>query len=288
MVAEDAARQLREDGIAPLRGIFPRDCLSRFRVAAARCFAEAEAGRPLPERYRFNRFSHSMLLAGLADSECAGSYVGPEELLAPLAAPGLAALFSEAMGCGWTCNLEHSWVRKKFAPGRAPAAGYHPQGWHQDGALGVRFPPETGTAVVPGLPMTELLTCWIPLDACGVDSPGLEFVRGRQAGLLHFTELEDSKLRQRFALGEFWAPELGFGDGLLFLNSVLHRTYTRPEMRRDRLSVEYRFFRDQGSEIRDQGSEIRGQGSGVRGQGIGNRVRALREFGLTLNPMMPD
>jgi hypothetical protein len=32
------------------------------------------------------------------------------------------------------------------------------------------------------------------------------------------------------------------GDGVVFLNSTLHRTYTRPEMRQDRLSVEYRIF----------------------------------------------
>jgi len=161
-----------------------------------------------------------------------------QELLTPLSAPGLESLFSEAMGREWTCKVEQSWVRKKFAPVRAPASEYHPQGWHQDGALGVQFPAETGKVI----PMTELLTCWIPLSRCGYDSPGLEFVRGRQAALLHFTELDDSALRQRFSAGEFWAPELELGDGLVFLNSVLHRTYTRPEMRHDRLSVEYRIF----------------------------------------------
>ncbi len=134
--------------------------------------------------------------------------------------------------------MEQSWVRKKFSPANAPSREYYPHNWHQDGALGVHFPPEPGTAV----PMTELLTCWIPLDACGRDSPGLEFVRGRQEALLHFTELEDAALRHRFEARRFWAPELEFGEGLVFLNSVLHRTYLRPEMVGSRLSVEYRVF----------------------------------------------
>jgi hypothetical protein len=167
---------------------------------------------------------------------------GCVELVKPLDAPGLVALFSEAMGCAWTCKMEQSWVRKKFAPMHAPASMYAEQGWHQDGALGVRFPLESGAEPGFGLPMTELLTCWIPLDACGRDSPGLEFVRGRQASLLHFTELDDVALRRRFYPEEFWAPEFELGDGLVFLNSVLHRTYTRPGMRRNRLSVEYRIF----------------------------------------------
>jgi hypothetical protein len=70
----------------------------------------------------------------------------------------------------------------------------------------------------------------------------LEFIRRRPAGLLHFTELDDSALRLRFPSQEFWAPALEFGDGLVFLNSVLHRTFSCDEMRNNRLSVEYRIF----------------------------------------------
>jgi len=232
----DCAAQLRERGVALLRNVFAPDSLTSLRRATARCFEAVEAeetARSLAERFRFNRFSHSVLLSALADFGC-----DSEELTAPLSAPGLGSLFSEALGCEWACRMEHSWVRKKFAPLHAPAAEYFPQGWHQDGALGVQFSPEA----TPALAMTELLTCWIPLQACGVDSPGLEFVRGPQAGLLHFTELDDSALRRRFAAEDFWAPELEFGDGLVFLNSALHRTYTRAEMRHNRLSVEYRIF----------------------------------------------
>jgi hypothetical protein len=233
-VAEvDSATQLREQGVALLRGVFATDALTALKEAAARCFEAVGIEGSRRESWRFNRFSHSVLLTALKDFGCSS-----EELMAPLSAPELGSLFSDAMGCAWTCNMEQSWVRKKFAPHRAPAAEYHPQGWHQDGALGVRFPQKAGAA----MPMTELLTCWIPLNACGVDSPSLEFVRRRHAGLLHFTELDDLALRHRFEAEEFWAPALEFGDGLVFLNNVLHRTYTREEMVHDRLSVEYRIL----------------------------------------------
>jgi hypothetical protein len=233
----DPVTELRDHGIAPLRGVFATDFLVQFREAAAQCFEAAEAGQTLPEQYKFNRYSHSVLLAALADFGC-----GMEELIAPLASPELDGLFVEAIGGAWACNMEQSWVRKKFAPSNAPTREYHPQGWHQDGALGVQFSADAASDAMASIPMTQLLTCWISLDACGVDSPGLEFVRGRQTSLLHFSELEDASVRQRFRQEEFWAPELAFGDGLIFLNSVLHRTYIRPEMTRDRLSVEYRIF----------------------------------------------
>jgi hypothetical protein len=232
LMTDDLSIQLRERGIVLLKGVFATDSLTRLKESADRFFQATGPERSLPGQYRYNRFSNSVLLTALTGFGCGNR----EELLAPLSAPGLGQLFSEAIGVAWTCNMEQSWVRKKLAPGRATPSGYHLQGWHQDGALGVRFPVEPG----PVVPMTELLTCWIPLNPCGVDSPGLEFVRRRQPALLHFTELDDSALRQRFGQQEFWAPALEFGDGLIFLNDILHRTFVRSEMGRDRLSVEYR------------------------------------------------
>ncbi len=230
----DLSIQLRERGIVLLRDAFRTDSLNGLKTAAERFYQAIETERSLPEQYGYNRFSNSALLTAIMDFGCVSS----EELWAPLSAPGLGQLFTEAMGTGWSCSREQSWVRRKLAPGRAAPPGYHLQGWHQDGALGVSFPLQSG----PVVPMTELVTCWIPLNACGVDSPGLEFIRGRQPALLHFTELDDSALRQRFSPEEFWAPALEFGDGLIFLNDILHRTSVRQEMGRDRLSVEYRIM----------------------------------------------
>jgi len=195
------------------------------------CFEAVEADSAVAECHKFNRFSHSIPLAALLNFGC-------DDTTQLFRVPCLEALLTQAMGGAWTCNFEQSWVRKKFAPIHTPASMYSEQGWHQDGALGVQFPREPG----PALPMTELLTCWIPLDACGRNSPGLEFVREPQLGLLHYSELDDATLRQRFEPEQFWAPELESGDALVFLNSVLHRTYTQPQMKRNRLSIEYRIF----------------------------------------------
>jgi len=238
VAADQEASQLREHGVALVRDVFLKPWLCNLRQAATRCFEEIECDTSLAQHYAFNPFSHSVILPALADFG-AGD---PGELLAPLNSACLHDLISQSIDCEWTCRMEQSWVRKKFAPGQAPSRVYQPQNWHQDGALGVRFPSEPG----PVIPMTKLLTCWIPLDDCGRDSPGLEFVWNRQSSLLHFTELDDASLRRRFPPEEFWAPVLKFGDALIFLNGTLHRTYARPEMRHNRLSVEYRIFPAEG------------------------------------------
>jgi hypothetical protein len=235
VVPGDASLQLREHGIALLPDVFDKHSLTKLNEAATRCFQAIADGNSPPEHYGYSRSSHSVLLTALTDFGCDGAH----ELTAPLFAQGLERLFAEAIGPEWKCNMKQSWVRKKFAPRLVPASGYHLQNWHQDGALGVSFPHQPG----PVVPMTQLLTSWIPLNRCGgVHSPGLEFIRRRQPALLHFTELADSALRERFSPWEFWSPELELGDGLVFLNDVLHRTFVQPEMQHNRLSVEYRIF----------------------------------------------
>ena len=128
------------------------------------------------------------------------------------------------------CRVADSWIREKRPP------DFQAHLWHQDGGLGVAFPPEPG----PMLPMTPLLTVWAPLDCCGVDAPGLEFVRRRLDSLLHFTELTDAEIRRRFPAEDFWAPAMEPGDVAVFLNGTLHRTYVQPGMTNARISVEYR------------------------------------------------
>ncbi|HEV3332376.1 MAG TPA: hypothetical protein VG096_15405 [Bryobacteraceae bacterium] len=226
--------QLRQQGVVWLRQIFPLEPLAALRRAAQACFDAVEGGgqQVFPEIYRYNSLARSVLVGALRDFGCS-----TEELLAPISIAGLHALTVAALDGEMACHLEQSWVRKRYAPFHAPR-NYHPNRWHQDGGLGVRFPPHAGSMV----PMTRLLTCWVPLDPCEGDRPALEFVRRRLDSLLHYTEVDDATLRERFAPKEFWAPEVGLGDGLIFLNGTLHRTYVQPNMYRDRLSVEYRFF----------------------------------------------
>jgi hypothetical protein len=225
---------LRNDGVVLLRNFLPLDPLTFLREAASRCFDSIESGRPVPAHYQFNPHAHSVQLTALLDFGIESETV----LTAPLLADGLGEMFTDLLRGRWRCRLEHSWARKKFAPRNTPSSTYHLQDWHQDGALGAQFPNAPG----PAIPATRLATCWIPLNACGRESPGLEFIRQPQPALLHFTELNDATLRQRFPPDAFWAPALDFGDGLVFRNDVLHRTYVHGSMRCDRISVEYRIF----------------------------------------------
>ncbi len=191
-------------------------------------------GKTVAERYGFTPQAHSVRLSALLDF----GIESERALTAPLSEYGLGDMFSSLVGGAWRCRLEHSWVRKKFAPRNAPKPGYRIQDWHQDGALGAQFPLERG----PVVPATSLATCWIPLNACGRDSPGLEFIRNAPPALLHFAELDDAALRRRFGPAAFWAPALEFGDGLVFGNNVLHRTHVDADMGGNRISVEYRIF----------------------------------------------
>lgn len=243
----EALKQFEEDGVVLLRDVFSTSLLATFRQAGVQCFTAIEARTVLPEKYKYNQFSNSLLIEALADADCARPHLSINELSMPLAAPSLGALCVEALAADWTCGLEHSWVRKKFAPGNSPDGRDASQGWHQDGGLGVQFPEAIHSRDERGywistVPMTELATCWLPLEPCGRDAPGLEFVRGSQPGLLHFTELADGDVRKRFAAERFWAPEMEPGDAVVFRNSVLHQTYVSAGMTRDRMSVEYRVF----------------------------------------------
>lgn len=234
MVDEELRERLQNEGVVLLHSFFSLEPLIRLRDATSRCFDAIQSGMPVPERYRFIPQANSVQLTALLDFG-----IGSEaDLLAPLSDGRLGEVFSDLVGGPWRCRLEHSWVRKKFAPRNAPASGYHIQDWHQDGGLGAQFPLQPG----PVIPATNLATCWIPLNACGRESPGLEFIRKPQPSLLHFTELQDAALRQRFDAPSFWAPELELGDGLVFRNDILHRTHLTEEMRCDRISVEYRVF----------------------------------------------
>ena len=229
---------MRDDGVVVLRGLFAPESLTLFREAADRCFEAIESGSPVSPHYRYTPQAHSVQLTALLDF----GIETDESLIAPLFAPGIGEMLSDLMGGAWQCRVEHSWVRKKFAPRNAPrhapGSGYLIQDWHQDGALGALFPPQPGPPII----ITRLATCWIPLNACGIDSPGLEFIRTSPRDLLHFSELNDAALRRRFEPAAFCAPALHFGDGLLFRNDVLHRTHVNEAMTRDRISVEYRVF----------------------------------------------
>ena len=207
-----------------LRSAFPIDNLKCLHSAAKACFEAIRRADVDPGRYRFTPFSQSVLIEALRD-------FGGGDPLAPIAASSIS------IPPGFECRLQESWSRKRFAPCHAPPR-YQPNSWHQDGGLGARFGADKSDVG----PMTQLFTIWIPLQDCGVDSPGMEFVAQKLDDLLHYSELSDADLRHRFRPELFCAPQMHLGDGLLLLPGTLHRTHVDPAMMVDRLSVEYRFF----------------------------------------------
>lgn len=102
----------------------------------------------------------------------------------------------------------------------------------------------------------RVLNCWMPLNpGAGVTSPGLEVVRNpcrpnfprHDFGLRTENAAYDfiTIARERIVedYGEaFLAPAFEVGDGLVFSENVIHRTYVTPAMTQPRINFEFRVF----------------------------------------------
>jgi hypothetical protein len=162
------------------------------------------------------------------------------ELCAAVHASCVGDCISAALRGALSCDLDQSWVRRQYAPQNYPR-WHSPHGWHQDGALKFDFAAHPD-GKFPSDVMLPLVTCWIALNACGVDAPGLELVSTRLNDLLPPAQLKEEAVRARFGPNQFWTPALEPGDALLFRGDILHRTYVTPAMSKDRTSIELRFF----------------------------------------------
>jgi hypothetical protein len=154
---------------------------------------------------------------------------------------GIAGMWiKNILSCRLLCNLDQSWERRQYAPSHYPPL-HAPHGWHQDGALKFGFQSHPDGEFPPNA-VLNMVTCWISLDSCGLDAPGLELITERPGGLLSPRELQTESLQSRFTPRRFSQPNLGPGDALLFRGDILHRTHVAPEMTKDRTSIELRFF----------------------------------------------
>ncbi|THD58283.1 hypothetical protein [Phenylobacterium sp.] len=102
----------------------------------------------------------------------------------------------------------------------------------------------------------QVLNCWIPLDpGAGRDAPGLEVVRhpcrpdfprkdfGLRSENAAYDNITIDRARIVEEYGEqFMAPEFEVGDGLVFSENVIHRTYVTEGMTRPRINFEFRVF----------------------------------------------
>jgi ectoine hydroxylase-related dioxygenase (phytanoyl-CoA dioxygenase family) len=151
----------------------------------------------------------------------------PDEVLQALAP--LRPRLLRGLGAGAQLLLSQCWVRRARPP----------HSWHQDGALHFDFTSLQGEP--PADALLPMLTCWMPLDDCGVDAPGLEWLQPSPPHLLVPAELTDEALQARFPASAFQQPPLAAGDALVFDGALVHRTHVRPTMTRPRTSIELRF-----------------------------------------------
>jgi hypothetical protein len=106
----------------------------------------------------------------------------------------------------------------------------------------------------------DVLNCWIPLDpGCGRDAPGLEVVRAivepgfplkdfgqySESAAYDFLTIDRDRVAESYG-DRLMAPTFEVGDGLVFSQDVIHRTYVTPEMTQPRINFEYRVFSPNG------------------------------------------
>jgi hypothetical protein len=243
-MAEQISDPLVCDGIILCRAILTPEHVMKWKSSIDARYHDLEIARRNGDtanvtritavRERFVPTASSFTIAAL------NSEFNVSELL-NLIATGFAGIWiKNILGSQLLCNLEQSWVRRQYAPSRYPPL-HAPHGWHQDGALKFDFQSHPIGEFPPNA-VLNMVTCWISLDSCGLDAPGLELITERLGGLLSPCELQTESLQSRFTPCRFWQPSLGPGDALLFRGDILHRTHVMAEMTKDRTSIELRFF----------------------------------------------
>ncbi len=155
--------------------------------------------------------------------------------------PGrLAAACRALLGAEVACAADRCWVRRQYPLDRYPL-GHAAHAWHQDGALAFDFLAEAGATPAADA-LLEMMTCWIALTPCGDDAPALELFATPAPALLSLAALAEAARRGAAAPARLLRPVLAAGDAIAFGGGVVHHTHVTPRMRRDRTSIELRFF----------------------------------------------
>jgi hypothetical protein len=242
--ATNTIGNLGVEGSLLVRGAFQRVVISRWQETADVHFDRIESvvrregleavQRQLAPGHRYLPQVSSISLEGVY------GLLESQRILEYLAVNSLRESIAHELGGLGVCDLDHAWVRRQYAIQRRPP-GHVPHHWHQDGGLRFDFLAHE-TKPYPAGALLNMVTCWIPLTACGRSAPGLELITQRQAGLLAPAELTDPQILGRFAVDDFCRPVMEPGDALLFRGDILHRTHVVPDMSDDRTSIELRFF----------------------------------------------
>lgn len=150
------------------------------------------------------------------------------QLFMPSLMPTIAGTYFKQFGVR-ALTLPHVACHMRY---QSPQVVSMASGLHQDGNFTGSM--DTGRSV----------QFWVPLDPCGVDAPGLEFV---PVGLNGVLPHGDTINVGRSVLALF-APEARFhpvfspGDVAVFTSETLHGTWRKPSMQNERYNLEFRVF----------------------------------------------
>jgi hypothetical protein len=240
-MARKVSAPVIRDGIILCRAILARQQLIKWKSAIDSRYRDlkiagrnGDTARILGTRERFVPTASSFTIGAMSADR------NVSELLNSVSSGASGLWIKNILGSQLLCNLDQSWVRRQYAPSRYPPL-HAPHGWHQDGALNFDFASHPDDKL-PRHGMLNMITCWISLDSCGLDAPGLELITERPGGLLSPSELPSRSIDARFSPEKFWQPTLNPGDALLFRGDMLHHTHVKKEMTKDRTSIEFRFF----------------------------------------------
>jgi ectoine hydroxylase-related dioxygenase (phytanoyl-CoA dioxygenase family) len=111
--------------------------------------------------------------------------------------------------------------------------------YHQDGTV-----VKVAEKIIVSGRRTKMLTCFIPLTSCGIDSPSLELIPLKFKWLFPKKILSKvlASIENLFIDSHLWHPQLEVGDVLIFDAMNIHRTYITEVMNRERISMDIRIF----------------------------------------------
>jgi hypothetical protein len=239
---------LDEQGCVVLRNAFRLDDVTKIAARAVARYRNLESflargePYPAPKHFLHRPFNHAMGTAAIYASELLEDAPPAPEIEELFAESPVLPIVQSALGGEVWLWKNACTVRKMWAGSAAPDGQALPL--HCDGS----------TANIPAIGDT-LYVCCVPLTDFSDLTPRLEFFVPRHKTLLlpdgslpaqgnvyAAMEVSEDQVRAAFPDVSCWAPTLSVGDTILFDKYTLHRTYAKPRMTRDRISMDIRFL----------------------------------------------